>query len=93
MCKKCVEKFLEERQDLACAFRWTAKMGMDEGIANHFSLRVNGPGTSFIINQNKQHFSRIRASDLILLDRLMVVVIIFTRTICLGKMLVLCVII
>ena len=61
-------KFLEERQDLACAFRWTAKMGMDEGIANHFSLRVNGPGTSFIINQNKQHFSRIRASDLILLD-------------------------
>ena len=60
--------FLEERKDLACAFRWTSKMGMDEGIANHFSLRVNGPGTSFIINQNKQHFSRIRASDLILLD-------------------------
>ena len=60
--------FIEERQDLACAFRWTSKMGMDEGIANHFSIRVNGPGTSFIINQNRQDFSRIRPSDLILLD-------------------------
>ena len=60
--------FIEERQDLACAFRWTSKMGMDEGIANHFSLRVNGSGTRFIMNQNKQHFSRIRASDLLLLD-------------------------
>ena len=61
-------KFLEERQDLACAFRLTSRMGMDEGIANHFSLRVNGSGTRFIMNQNKQHFSRIRASDLLLLD-------------------------
>ena len=61
-------KFLEERQDLACAFRLASRMGMDEGIANHFSLRVNGSGTRFIMNQNKQHFSRIKASDLLLLD-------------------------
>ena len=38
---------------------------MDEGIANHFSLRIKGDGNSFLMNQNKQHFSRIRASDLI----------------------------
>jgi len=60
--------FLAERIDLACAFRWAARMEMHEGIANHFSLSVNDSGTSFIMNQNKQHFSRIRASDLLLLD-------------------------
>ena len=41
---------------------------MHEGIANHFSLRIKGDGNSFLMNQNKQHFSRIRASDLLLLD-------------------------
>ena len=61
-------KFLEERADLACAFRWAAKMELHEGIANHFSLSVNDSGTSFIMNDNKQHFSLIRASDLLLLD-------------------------
>ena len=30
-----------ERRDLACAFRWTVRMGMHEAIANHFSLVVN----------------------------------------------------
>jgi hypothetical protein len=30
-----------ERVDLAAAFRWTARMGMHEAVANHFSLAVN----------------------------------------------------
>ena len=59
---------VNERIDLACAFRWAARMEMHEGIANHFSLRIKGDGNSFLMNQNKQHFSRIRASDLLLLD-------------------------
>ena len=56
-----------ERRDLACAFRWTVRMGMHEAIANHFSLKVSAGGTSFLINP-KKHFSRIKASDLLLLD-------------------------
>ena len=56
-----------ERIDLACAFRWTVRMGMHEAIANHFSLAVNADGTCFLINP-KKHFSRIKASDLLLLD-------------------------
>ncbi|MBO6853655.1 MAG: class II aldolase/adducin family protein [Marivivens sp.] len=57
-----------ERVDLAAAFRWTARLDMHEGVANHFSLSVNDDGTQFLMNPNQMHFSRIRASDLLLLD-------------------------
>lgn len=58
----------QERVDLAAAFRWTARLNMHEGVANHFSLAVNDDGTEFLMNPNQMHFSRIRASDLILVD-------------------------
>jgi len=57
-----------ERVDMAAAFRWTARLNMHEAVANHFSLAVNGDGTQFLINPNQRHFSRIKASDLLLLD-------------------------
>ena len=57
----------KERIDLACAFRWTARMGMHEAVANHLSHAVNKKGTRFLINP-KKHFSLIKASDLLLLD-------------------------
>ena len=59
--------YQKERIDLACAFRWTARMGMHEAVANHLSLAVNKEVTKFLINPIK-HFSRIKASDLLLLD-------------------------
>jgi ribulose-5-phosphate 4-epimerase/fuculose-1-phosphate aldolase len=58
----------QERVDLAAAFRWTARLDMHEGVSNHFSLGVSGDGTKFLMNANQVHFSRIRASDLLLLD-------------------------
>lgn len=58
----------EERVDLAAAFRWTARLNLHEGVANHFSLAVNDDGSQFLMNPNQAHFSRIRASDLLLLD-------------------------
>ncbi|MGR3365629.1 MAG: class II aldolase and adducin N-terminal domain-containing protein [Maritimibacter harenae] len=58
----------EARTDLAAAFRWTARLNMHEAVANHFSLAVNEDGTQFLINPNQAHFSRIRASELLLLD-------------------------
>ena len=61
-------EFREERIDLACAFRWTARLGFHEGVANHYSLAVNEPGTQFLMNPSLRHFSRIRARDLLLLD-------------------------
>tara|TARA_R110002095_G_scaffold196671_1_gene175612 strand:+ start:102 stop:857 length:756 start_codon:yes stop_codon:yes gene_type:complete len=58
----------QERVDLAAAFRWTARLNMHEGVANHFSLAVNDAGTQFLMNPNQAHFSRIRASDLLMID-------------------------
>ena len=57
-----------ERVDMAAAFRWTARMDMHEGVANHFSLSINEDGSKFLMNPNMMHFSRIRASDLIVVD-------------------------
>jgi ribulose-5-phosphate 4-epimerase/fuculose-1-phosphate aldolase len=57
-----------ERIDLAAAFRWTARLNMHEGVANHFSLAVNEDGSQFLMNPNQMHFERIRASDLLLID-------------------------
>lgn len=59
---------LEERVDLAAAFRWTARLGLHEAVANHFSLAVDAAGTRFLMNPNQMHFARIRASDLIVID-------------------------
>ena len=56
------------RQDLAASFRWFARLGMHESVANHFSLAVEPSGRFFLINPRGRHFSRMRASDLILLD-------------------------
>ena len=60
--------FAAERSDLAAAFRWAARLNMHEGVANHFSVAVNDDGTKFLMNPNQSHFSRIKASDLILVD-------------------------
>lgn len=57
-----------ERIDMATAFRWTARLNMHEGVANHFSLAVNDDGTQFLMNPNQMHFSRIKASDMLFLD-------------------------
>ncbi len=61
-------EYWTERKDLAAAFRWTARLNMHEAVANHFSLAVNDDGTRFLMNPNQVHFSRIRASELLLLD-------------------------
>ncbi len=62
------ESFIEERVDLACAFRWTHRLDMHESVANHFSLAVSDDGSRFLINPDGRHFSRIKASELVLVD-------------------------
>ena len=58
----------QHRVDLAAAFRWTARLNMHEGVANHFSYAVNDAGTEFLMNPNQMHIARIKASDMLLLD-------------------------
>jgi len=55
-----------ERIDLACAFRWAARWNMHESVANHFSMAVSDDGMEFLVNPRGRHFSRIRASELLL---------------------------
>jgi ribulose-5-phosphate 4-epimerase/fuculose-1-phosphate aldolase len=59
---------IEARRDLAAALRWTARLGMHEGIANHFSLAVSDDGARFLMNPYGVHWSKMRASDLVELD-------------------------
>lgn len=58
----------DARADLAAAFRWTARLNLHEGVANHFSYAINDDGTRFLMNPNQMHFARIKASDLIVVD-------------------------
>ncbi|QOZ08080.1 class II aldolase and adducin N-terminal domain-containing protein [Bradyrhizobium sp. CCBAU 51765] len=56
------------RVDLAAAFRSIARLGMHEAVANHFSAAISADGRRFLMNPKWRHFSRIRASDLVLFD-------------------------
>ena len=57
----------ELQKELAATFRWTARLNMHEGVANHFSACLPG-STDFYVNRAGIHFSRIKASDLILVN-------------------------
>lgn len=59
---------LETRRELAAAFRWAARLDMHEATANHFSAAVSDDGSQFLLNPRGRHFSRMRASELLLLD-------------------------
>ena len=56
------------RTDLAASFRWFARLGMHESVANHLSVAVSNDGSKFLMNPRGRHFSRVRASELLLLD-------------------------
>lgn len=58
----------QARIELAASFRWFARLGMHESVANHFSVAVSDDGRYFLMNPRGIHFSRVRASDLLLLD-------------------------
>ncbi len=56
------------RVDLAAAFRLAVMEKWHESVANHFSVAVSDDGRQFLMNPRWRHFSRIKASDLLLLD-------------------------
>ena len=56
------------RVDLVAAFRWAARLDLHEAVSNHFSAAVSDDGKQFLLNPRGRHFSRIRATDLLLLD-------------------------
>lgn len=56
----------ERKVDLATALRWADRLGMSEGVCNHFSLAVDPGGETFLVNPQGLHWSEIAASDIVL---------------------------
>ena len=56
----------KQRSDLAAALRWAARLGLNEGDCNNFSLEV-GP-ERYLINPRGLHWSEVKASDILLID-------------------------
>ncbi|MEL6170119.1 MAG: class II aldolase/adducin family protein [Pseudomonadota bacterium] len=56
------------RIDLAAALRLACRADWHEGVANHFSAAVSPDGNTFLVNPRWVHWSRVRASDLVLCD-------------------------
>ncbi len=56
------------RIDLAAVFRLAAYNNWHEAVANHLSLAVSKDGKQFLMNPRWRHFSKIKASELLLLD-------------------------
>jgi len=65
------DQTLDETQiriDLAAAIRLTCREGWHEAVANHFSAAVSADGRKFLVNPRWVHWSRVKASDLVLCD-------------------------
>ncbi|WP_108260313.1 class II aldolase/adducin family protein [Mangrovicoccus ximenensis] len=58
----------EARVSLAACYRMVAKLGLDDLIYNHISLRVPGTKDQFLINPYGHLFGEITASSLVKID-------------------------
>lgn len=58
----------QARIDLAACFRMAARLGMEEGICNHFSAVVPGYDDLFIVNPYGYAFAELTASMLLICD-------------------------
>jgi ribulose-5-phosphate 4-epimerase/fuculose-1-phosphate aldolase len=62
------EAVRQARIDLAACFRMAARLGLHEGICNHFSLVVPGRDDLFLVNPDGWAFAEITASRLLICD-------------------------
>jgi len=58
----------QARIDLAAALRTASRMGLGEGICNHFSVEVPGRAGHFLINPQGLHWSEVTPADLVTVD-------------------------
>lgn len=62
------EQRLQRKRQLAAAFRIFARYGYDEGVAGHITARDPELTDHFWVNPYSVHFSKIKVSDLLLVD-------------------------
>jgi len=58
----------QTRIDLAAALRSASRMGLGEGICNHFSVEVPDRPEHFLINPQGLHWSEVTPGDLVMVD-------------------------
>ena len=58
----------EARRDLVAALRSAERLGLSEGVCNHFSLAVPGRPGRFLINPQGLHWSEVTPADLVIVD-------------------------
>lgn len=63
--KRDIEK---ARIELTAALRSAARMGLNEGVCNHFSLELPGSPDRFLINPQGFHWSELTPADLMIVD-------------------------
>ena len=62
------EALRQAQIDLTAILRWADRLGLSEGICNHFSLVVPGTTDRFLINPQGLHWSELQTSDLLVVD-------------------------
>jgi len=58
----------QARIDLTAALRSAARMGLNEGVCNHFSLEMPGAPDRFLINPQGLHWSELTPEDMMVVD-------------------------
>ena len=58
----------QARLDLTAALRMAARMALNEGVCNHFSMALPGHPDKFLINPQGLHWSEITPADLMVVD-------------------------
>ena len=56
----------QARIDLASALRWAARLGLNEGVCNHFSFEL--APDRYVINPQGMHWSEVTPGDMLLID-------------------------
>ena len=56
----------EARRDLAAILRWSCRLGLSEGICNHYSFALGD--NRFLVNPFGSHWSELKASQMLLVD-------------------------
>lgn len=60
--------FDQAKTDLATSLRAAARLGLSEGVCNHFSCAAPGRPGLFLINPQGLHWSEIRPADILTVD-------------------------
>ena len=58
----------QARIDLTASLRWASRLGLSEGVCNHFSVAAPGLEDRFLINPQGFHWSEITAADILVVD-------------------------